>query len=198
VSEPFPDHYDDLDAVRRTAWSMLDAGARDRRTAAHTPALATVGPDGAPHVRTVVLRRFLADERMLVVHTDRRSAKVGDLAAEPRCAVLVYDREAKIQLRLGGTARVETQGALVETAWAATRDFSRECYRVTGASGAPIDAPQDAVFSAEATNDGGDNFAVITIAVDSLEWLYLHNAGHRRARFDTSADGAWAGQWLIP
>lgn len=199
VSETLPDHYDDLDAILMTAWDMIAAGAEDRHAASHTVTLATVGTDGAPRARIVVLRGCSPDARHLRVHTDRRSAKVDELAAEPRCSVLHYDPEAKIQVRLDARATVTIDGGDWMDAWAATQGFSRECYRVTDPSGAPLTHPSDARFSADATNDGADNFAVILITVDAVEWLYLHNEGHRRARFSwNGATAAWTGQWLVP
>ena len=43
------------------------------------------------------------------------------------------------------------------------------------------------------------NFATLLVEIDTIEWLYLANAGHRRARWQwDAAQNAWAGSWLIP
>ena len=57
------------------AFAALAAGAADRHDAFHTPALASIGYDGAPALRTVILRRFDAAQRELQLHTDSRSPK---------------------------------------------------------------------------------------------------------------------------
>ncbi|MGD9409624.1 MAG: pyridoxamine 5'-phosphate oxidase, partial [Thiohalocapsa sp.] len=48
--------YNDLDATFDQVWQRLGRGAVDRRSGFHTVQLASVGLDGAPRVRTVVLR----------------------------------------------------------------------------------------------------------------------------------------------
>ena len=43
------------------------------------------------------------------------------------------------------------------------------------------------------------NFAALLVEVDTIEWLYLANSGHRRARWQWDAlQNSWAGRWLIP
>ena len=51
-----PPFFDDLDASLAHAWRLLTRGVNDRRSGFHTPAIVTVGLDGAPAMRTVVLR----------------------------------------------------------------------------------------------------------------------------------------------
>ncbi|MGY6410125.1 MAG: hypothetical protein ACXIUV_03735 [Alkalilacustris sp.] len=78
-----------LPTLHAEAWARLVRGVHDRRAAARHPTLATVAADGAPQLRTVVLRAADRAQARLHVHTDLRSAKVGDLRAEPRAAVHV-------------------------------------------------------------------------------------------------------------
>ncbi len=80
-----------LEGALHAAFGRLAEGARDGRSPFRTPALATLGRDGAPQLRTVVLRGFDPAARSLSIHTDRRSAKVAELAADPRAALHVYD-----------------------------------------------------------------------------------------------------------
>ncbi|WP_370616599.1 pyridoxamine 5'-phosphate oxidase family protein [Mumia qirimensis] len=49
--------------------------------------LATVGDDGAPAARTVMLNGF--DGRRLSFHSDARSEKVDQLATDPRAAIVL-------------------------------------------------------------------------------------------------------------
>jgi pyridoxamine 5'-phosphate oxidase len=64
-------------------------------------ALATVGPDGAPHVRMVLLRaRGPADVGFF---TNRESQKGADLAANPRAAIVWYSEATGRQVRIEGT-----------------------------------------------------------------------------------------------
>ncbi len=194
-----PAFYDDLDASVTEALACLAAGVGDRRDPFHTPTLATVGLEGTPKLRTVVLRGWDADARILRIHTDRRSPKAAELAANPAAAVHVYDPARKLQLRLDGTATLHADDAAAGAAWDATRPMSRICYQVTGAPGSPVDGPAAVAFDADATGEGADHFLVLRIAISRIEWLYLAHEGHRRAAFAWD-DGArrWAGQWLVP
>lgn len=194
-----PAFYDDLDATLDAALACLAAGARDRTDPFHTPALASVGLDGGPRARTVVLRGWDAGERVLRIHTDRRAAKAAELAANPAVALHVYDPARKLQLRLAGAASQHADDAGAAAAWAATQPMSRLCYQVVDPPGAPVADPRAVAFDAAATGDGADHFMVLRIAVARIEWLYLAHEGHRRAAFEWDAAAArWAGRWLVP
>jgi hypothetical protein len=177
------------------AFRRLSRGVADRRSAFHTPTLATIGADGAPQARTVVLRGFEAASRTLRMHTDGRSAKAADLARDPRCALHLYDPGAKLQLRLAGHATLHAEDAVAEQAWADSRDFSRMCYAIEPAPGTPIAAPPPAPRDALG---GRAAFRVILLRFDRLEWLELAAEGHRRARFAWGGDGTVESCWLVP
>ena len=198
MAEPAATH-DDLDATLAECWRLLALGARERRTAFHEPALATVGLDGQPRVRTVVLRDALAGARSLRFHADRRSHKLVEIAREPRVTLHVYDGALKVQVRVAGRAAVHLDGPVAEDAWAAARPMSRATYAVDPGPGTGIAAggayamPREeaAVAAARA------NFAAVAVEAVSVEFLHLAHAGHRRARF-TWTGAAWEGTWLVP
>lgn len=197
MSEPdLPDFYNDLDLSLRAAWSLLGRGAQDRKAPAHTPVLATMG-DGQPQVRTVVLRDCDRGARRLRFHTDQRSHKVAEIEADPVGAVHVYDPKQKIQLRIDCRLSIHIDDDLAREAWATTREFSRICYQVMQAPGAMVSDPSGVPFSRDESNDGADNFAVISALVTRIEWLYLAAHGHRRAEYIWQ-DGDWQGRWLVP
>ncbi|CAH0268244.1 pyridoxamine 5'-phosphate oxidase family protein [Roseomonas sp. CECT 9278] len=177
------------------AFDCLAAGAADRRSAFHTPTLATRALDGAPSLRTVVLRRFDRAARVVSLHTDRRSPKAAEIAAEPRVALHGYDAGRQVQLRLAGAARLHVDGALVEAAWAASRATSRATYATAQGPGAPVPAPPPAPRDTEA---GRAHFAVVTLRIDALDWLQLAAEGHRRARFAWDPAGVLSAGWVAP
>ena len=193
MNAPWPD---DLDGVLDRALDLVVAGARERRSGFHTCQLGTIGLDGAPMVRTVVLRDFEPATWRARVHTDRRSPKVAELARDPRMTLHLYDPALAVQLRLSGIARVETDGPEADAAWAATRAFSRVCYRLDPSPGDPVAAPEMGFPRRDATDpeDGRAAFAILRVEATTIDWLWLNHAGHRRARF--ARDGA-AG-WLVP
>ncbi len=190
--------YDDLAETGAEAWRLLARGVADRRAALHTVQLATLGLDGAPRLRTVVLRGVDPAAGTLRVHTDARSSKVAELAAEPRVELHGYDARAKIQLRLRGLAEVHAAGPVADAAWAATGQGSRASYRAPVPPGSPITAPVDGEpVAGDGPEAGREAFRAITVTVARLEWLYLAARGHRRAAFLRDGDG-WRGAWLAP
>lgn len=194
---PLPSFYDDLAGSLAEAWRLLVRGAADRRSPFHTMQVASIRPDGWPAVRTVVLRGVDPPARTLRFHTDRRAGKLADLAADPRVQIHLYDPGRKLQLRLDGLATVHADGPLHAACWAATRPMGRACYRTPAAPGQPLDDPSVVIPEPEHADHGRDRFTVVTVRAETLDWLYLHVAGHRRARFDlTGAEPA--GTWVGP
>jgi len=191
---PLPAHANDLSEVRVAAFALLSRGVADRRSPLHTPILASIGLDGAPRARTLVLRGFDAATRTLRLHSDRRSDKFAEILRDPRCALHAYDAGSQVQIRLEGVASLHTDDAVANAAWEATQPFSRIIYAIEPAPGTAIDAPLPAP-----TDDavGRAHFGVILLQVFRLEWLFLASSGHRRARIDWLTNEERA-TWLVP
>ena len=153
-----------------------------------------MGLDGAPQIRTVVLRRFAG--RALDVHTDARSAKYAELLANPAAALHGWDAAGRIQLRAGGTVTLHVADDVAAASWAALHDGTRATYRVRPGPGAPL--PSEGDRAADSSDDEALRvFCVIRLVVDSVDWLHLAPDGHRRACF------AWVGgmasaTWVVP
>lgn len=192
---------DDLDATLAEAWRRLARGAADRRSGFHTVQLASIGADGGPRARTVVLRAVAPAQRLIRVHTDARSAKAAELAADARVEICAYDAAAKIQIRLRGLATPRRDDAVAAAAWAGSGQGSRMCYRAAVAPGAALERPEAADPQRRAREPlsdlGRENFLAVTVAVARLEWLYLAASGHRRALY-AWGDGALSARWLAP
>lgn len=196
---PLPAFYDDLDASLREVWRLLAEGPALRRNAFHMPALATVDADGHPQLRTVVLRAAEAATGTLRFHCDRRSAKAADLAARPRAALHGYDTASKIQIRVAGAARLHTDDAVADAAWAGSRAMSRVCYAVDPAPGTALPAG-DAYAQPGDDGDpalGRPHFCAVTVTAERLDYLFLDRRGHRRAGWVRAGEG-WSGRWLAP
>jgi len=78
--------------------------------------LSTTGLDGYPSARTVLLSRF--DGERLHFHTDTRSRKAAELAADPRATVTVLLPEASRQLVVTGDVTPVTDDE-ARAAWTA-------------------------------------------------------------------------------
>jgi pyridoxamine 5'-phosphate oxidase len=69
-------------------------------------ALATVDSDGLPNLRMILLKG--ADERGFVFYTNCESAKGGELAANPKAALLFYWKSLGRQIRMRGPVEPAT------------------------------------------------------------------------------------------
>ena len=203
MGEPPP--YDDLATAHADAWARLVRATRDRRSPFHHPVVATLGLDGAPRARVMILRGADPVTARLRLHTDVRTAKVAELASEPRLSLLFYDPPAKLQLRVEGVGRVETDSPAAEAAWAATRLLGRRCYTAPLAPGTETKGPASGLPpelegrepTREESEAGRPHFSALLVDVNAIEFLWLAMTGHRRGRFELS-DGAPEGRWLIP
>jgi len=184
-----------LDEVLADAFRRFSRGVADRRSAFRSPALATVGLDGHPQVRTVVLRGFDAMARLATVHSDLRAAKVAALRADPNIALHVWDDGAQIQVRIDGSATISAGDQLARAEWARLHAGSRAAYRSQPTPATPVEDPasiprvdEDAAFA---------QFAVLRVRFDRLDWLHLGREGQRRAHFIWRDDGLEQ-RWLVP
>jgi hypothetical protein len=197
----YPDFAGSLDETLREAIRLLTRAVADRRSSLHTPTVATIGLDGRPRSRIVVLRGFDSRERTVRFHTDIRSEKVREMSSDPRIAVLFYDPVTKVQIRIEGQAQLHHGDAIAEKAWQNSQAMSRHCYATKPAPGSAI--PDGSAFDVpkgrELTDDGKSNFVAVVIRFDRLEWLWLGSDGHRRALFSWPV---WQGEphaeWLVP
>lgn len=171
-------------------WRLLVRATRDRRAAWRTPVLSTVGLDGAPRARVLVLRKAEPAAGLLWVHTDVRSAKQAELAADPRSALTFWDARANLQLRIEGVARIESDAAVLAEAWARVPEPARANYARVAPPGAPAAGP---IVHGE---DGAANFGMIAIRAERLEWLWL-GPDHLRGAARRADDG-WAATALVP
>lgn len=194
--------FETLDDCLTDCRNRLIRAPRDRKSPMHTPVIVT----GDVDARVMVLRAFDSQGWTLRLHTDARAPKAQVIAADPRAAVLFYDKGAKIQIRACGTGAVLRDGAEVDAAWAAGTNFARRCYLGEG-PGTGSDAPTSGLppeFEGVEPDDAQliparENFALLKITLTALDWLYLAHTGHVRAQF-TRTDGAaeWAGRWVSP
>lgn len=198
--------HDDLDASLAYGWGLLVRGAADRRSPMRTPVLATTGLDGAPEARTVVLRSADAAQWALTFHTDRRSGKIRELEREPRATIVAYDAGSKIQLRCWGKVSVHSGDRRAADAWARSQPHSRIGYRQALPPGTSLATPRCAASDPDVAQSallaqpaaGLENFVVLALAIEQMEWLYLAHLGHRRARFARSPSGRITSTWLVP
>ncbi|HEY2439518.1 MAG TPA: pyridoxal 5'-phosphate synthase, partial [Solirubrobacteraceae bacterium] len=104
-SPPLRESHVDADPVRQFATWFTEATAAGV-PAPEAAALATATSEGAPSVRMVLVKK--ADERGFVFYSNYESRKGGELAANPRAALLFHWNELGRQVRVEGTVERTT------------------------------------------------------------------------------------------
>ncbi|WP_193101334.1 pyridoxamine 5'-phosphate oxidase family protein [Burkholderia sp. Z1] len=194
ASESLTETYDRL-------WSCLESGVSVQRSPFTMLQAATLGVDGAPKVRTIVLRQVSRADRVLSFHTDARSEKVAELRRDPRIALVANDLDALVQIRAEGVASICDDEAQRRAIWQSSRPHTLLLYRAPLPPGTPVASPEAAHVAANegaaASDDGYENFCLLHVTVKRLDWLELARAGHRRAVFDLNESG-YESRWIAP
>ena len=194
---------EDLDRLAGQVWDRLTVAARGRDPM-HVATLATSG-SGGPEARSVVLRAAHVESRCLTFHTNRHSAKVAQLADDPRVAWNFYDATEHIQLRVRAAATVHVDNDRARDRLQRVPLRNRRCYLLEQPTGSPTPFATSGVpaeyfhrppTEAEAAPAFAE-FAVVDTVAHELDWLSVHPAGHRRAHFVWTGEG-WRGEWRIP
>lgn len=202
---------DSLIQLHHSVWRELAEAAAGEGHPFRFAAFSTVTSRGSgsgelacADVRMVVLRAVDIARRELICYSDVRAAKVSQLRRCGRAAWLFYDSTRMIQIRAFGAADVEADGDRADSAWEAVDGLSVMNYGSACAPGDSIESPggatgfaRMAVHSAIDRESARRNFAIISTAIDEMDWLQLGLMGHRRARLNYEA-GDTRGHWVQP
>ena len=197
-----PAYYEDFSEIKKKIWLMLDDAVTNRGSQFRIPTF-ICGDQSSLDGRIVVLRKSDQKNSLVQFHSDIRSDKIEKLKKNPNAAMLFYDKEEKIQVRLKVECTVNHNNDVTKESWSKTQHISRKCYLVDNGPGTESDSPTSGLkpeldnfeFTMEQSEEGYKNFTVIQCKVKSIEWLYLAAKGHRRAKFDLETN---KDSWLIP
>ncbi|MCR6497471.1 pyridoxamine 5'-phosphate oxidase family protein [Shinella sp. CPCC 101442] len=184
--------------ILATIWERLDAAATSR-SPFNFLQLATTGADGAPQLRTIVLRGCNVERGTLSFVTDMRSPKIREIQDEPRVALVGFDPTASVQLRLSGKAAIVSDEAERRAMWEALRERTLILFDAPHAPGTVLgdgNQPLEAV-EPSATGSAYDRFALVTVTLTRLEWLDLSPPDHIRYAFERQG-ADWRGTRLAP
>lgn len=189
-----------LDAILSDIFEAFASATRDRRSAFHSPVVASADGD----LRVMIVRAFDRSTASLRFHTDARAPKCALIGESAPVGVLFYDRESKLQIRARGIGRVERDTPAADAAWETSTNFARRCYLGAGpgevtpgpSSGLPPEL-EGVQPSDEQVRPGRSNFAILLVELHHLDWFHLAHTGHRRAQFDLQG-ADWTGRWVAP
>ena len=197
-----PAYYEDFSEIIKKIWLMLDDAITNRSSQFRTPTF-ICGDQLDFDGRIVVLRKSDQKNNLLQFHSDIRSDKIEKLKKNSKAAMLFYDKEEKIQVRLKVDCTINHENDVAKDSWSKTQHISRKCYLVDNGPGSETEIPTSGLkpeldnfdYTKEQSEEGYRNFTVIQCEVKLIEWLYLAAEGHRRARFNLENN---KNTWLIP
>ena len=197
-----PAYYEDFDEIKKKIWLMLNNAVTERSSQFRIPVF-MCGDQSDFDGRIIVLRKSDQQNNIVQFHSDIRSDKIGKLKKNSKAAMLFYDKEEKIQVRLKVECIVNHENDITKESWLKTGHMSRKCYLVDNGPGTESNNPTSGLkpeldnfeFTMEESEVGYKNFTVIQCKVKNIEWLYLAAKGHRRAKFDLENN---KDTWLVP
>ena len=179
---------DDLTPIHQACWQQLAACAADNAHAWRVMGLATLD-DNVPDLRSVVIREVDTDARTLLIFTDARSPKVGQITAQPQAMLLAWSATLSWQLRLRVRLAVQTSGLAVSSRWARLKmSPAAQDYLSPLPPGAPLTGSMPPPTP---NRDSRNHFAVVQAEVQQIDWLELRPGGHRRAMFPAVGLAEW-------
>ena len=197
-----PAYYEDFNEIKKKIWLMLDDAITNRASQFRIPTF-ICGDQSDFDGRIVVLRKSDQLNNTVQFHSDIRSDKIEKLKKNPKAAMLFYDKDEKIQVRLKIECIVNHNNEITKESWSRTQHISRKCYLFDNGPGSESASPTSGLkpeldnfeFTMEQSEKGYKNFTVIQCKIKLIEWLYLAAKGHRRARFDLETN---KDTWLVP
>ena len=197
-----PAYYEDFTEIKKKIWLMLDDAVKNRASQFRIPTFICGNSDNLDG-RIVVLRKSDQSSNLVQFHSDIRSDKIEILKKNANAAMLFYDKEEKIQVRLKVNCVINYNNEITKNSWDKTQHISRKCYLVDDGPGTESAIPTSGLkpeldnfeYTKEQSEEGYKNFTVIQCKIKSIEWLYLAAKGHRRAKFDLENN---KDSWLVP
>lgn len=150
--------------------------------------LSTVGTDGLPQARIVVLRHFDAASYTFTLYTDQRTPKVKALQHQQKVELLFFDAKKWVQIRVGATLKEMKKN---EEKYQQQHEKAQKDYTTKVAPGTKIK-------SMDAIEYGDENhFYELIFEADTIDYLKLKRPNHQRAYFERK-DQKWEGSFVAP
>lgn len=178
----------DLSKISDQCWHLLHHGVTSYKKPFHFAVFTSI-ENHFPSARTVIIRGVDVDSKMIRFNTDIRSPKFAQLNDNPNVSWLFYDEGLRIQMRCKAVASLHVNDAVAEQGWEEAKLNCKITYMSPHAPGTYLDEPYLLDLNRSDIPDdelhaARNNFAIVQTKVLSLDWVFLHYKGNRRAFFD--------------
>ncbi|WP_342646807.1 pyridoxamine 5'-phosphate oxidase family protein [Mucilaginibacter sp. CSA2-8R] len=191
-----------LDGVFAQSWEKLQQAKQGKAGSRYITVCNFA--KGYPNAYTVVLREALPNENQIIFHTDIRSEKVNEIKSNSSITIVYYDDADYIQIILKAEATIHYQDDIARQQWQQSGFKSRRNYLTQQAPSSPLNEEGNGLeYLGDKKFDDNDasgyeNFAVVVLTINFLEYLQLNKEGNRRARFKVDQKNIWMGEWVTP
>ena len=117
-----PAYYEDFNEIKKKIWLMLDGAITNRSSQFRIPTF-ICGDQFDFDGRIVVLRKSDQQNNTVQFHSDIRSDKIEKLKKNSKAAMLFYDKEEKIQVRLKVQCTVNHENDITKESWLKLSSF---------------------------------------------------------------------------
>ena len=174
---------------------LAEAEYHGRRVVA---TLATVGLDGSPRARVVIVRSMFEDGSVLTT-TSSLSEKVPQIKANASAEMVFWFPQERQQFRVRGQVEFVTEPGLMRATWDDLGDSSRATFFWPEA-GLPRHDSQQFLKKVEEATAPPDTFVVLRLRANEVESLDLNEHPHlrRRWRLLDRAQDQWQMDTITP
>lgn len=193
------DQLESLDKLLYTIKQQLIDGVKNRNNPYHYITVASIN-EKSPEIRMVVNRAVDFEKRLINFHTDYRSPKINQLKQNPNVALLFYNIETKMQLRIKAIANIHYKDEVSKEKWSKTRNFSKLCYMHQLSPGSEVigDFEKNKALDNGTNEEGYENFAVISCKFNSIDCMILGHENHRRFLFEWDSKNQLKSKEIAP
>ena len=111
-----PAYYEDFSEIKKKIWLMLEDAVSNRNSQFRIPTF-ICGFNSDINGRIIVLRKADKQNNIVQFHSDIRSDKIEILKKNSNAALLFYDKEEKIQVRLKIECLINHKNEITRASW---------------------------------------------------------------------------------